>query len=154
MPWLFSALIISLLISSEITVKFSLKYPSKQIETIQEVYNSKMSLLFPPSFIGLNDIKDEKLFQKIKRKAELQETIVPITDMLSQKKWIVDTSYGRSALFLYEVPLKQMAINFQEFLKPNAKFYFIRERYGHPFVLTIASSIRLEKMFKRKLNFR
>ena len=153
-PWLVCAEIISIIISSEITVKFSLKYPSREIESIQELYDSQINLVFSPSFIGLNKINDRNLFQNIKRKAELYKSIVPISHMLSKKRWIVDTSYGKSALFLYEVPLKQMAINFQQFLKPNVKFSFLRERYGNPFVLTIASSIRLNVNFRRMLNFR
>ena len=59
-----------------------------------------------------------------------------------------------SAMFLYEVPLKMMSIFHSNYLKPNTKFRFIGERFGNPFIQTVAMSRRLSQTFRRQINLR
>ena len=152
--WLLGCAIMSIYFSSEITVKFSLKFPIKQINTIKELVDSDMPLIVTPSFFGLQSIKDQNLFYTIKQKVEIEKTIVSNIEMYTDEKWIVDASLGRAALFTYEVPLKQMAVIFKKHFKPNTKFRFIDERYGNPFILTIAATTRLPRSFRDMLNLR
>ena len=97
---------------------------------------------------------DEQLFKDIERKVKKENTIMPIPEIINKEKWIVDVSYGRSAIFLYEVGLKLIANKYSKSLKPNTKFRFIDERYGNPFLLTVASSKNLPKKFRAHLNLR
>ena len=97
---------------------------------------------------------EEKLFDKIVQKVQREKTIFPITQMFVQGHLIVDVSYGRSAMFLYEVPLKMIASLHLKSLKPNTKFHFMQDQFDKPFILTVASSKRLDKKFRDQLNLR
>ena len=125
-----------------------------QIETLGELADTDMDMVVPPSFIGLQTISDKEILNKIHEKSLKRQTIVSIVDMLSDEKWIIDASNGKSAIFLYEVPLKQMVINFKKYLNPRFKFRFVEERYGFPFILTIASTMRFSSSFRHDINLR
>ena len=112
-----------------------------------------MSLVVFTAIMGLHNI-EEKLFNKISHKFETERTILPIVNMYLEEYWIVDASYGRSAIFLYEVPLRSIAMIHSKSLEPNTKFRFINERYGNPYILTIASSRKLPKEFRDQLNLK
>ena len=85
---------------------------------------------------------------------EEEQTIIPMKQLFGNYKYIVDTSYGRSAMFLFEVPLKMMSILYSNYLKPNTKFRFIEERFANPFIHTFAMSRRLSQTFRRQINLR
>ena len=148
--WLFCALHFSQLISGNITVRLSITIPSKQIETLQELFDSGMNLVVTRQFRHLKG----PLIEKIKNKTEQDETMLPNRQLFENKKWIVDTSYGRSAIFMYEMPLKSIAIKHSKSLKPNTKFRFIEERYSLSNPLTCATNRRLPIEFRTLLNLR
>ena len=126
--WLFCAYELSLYFSGEITTKFSLLYPPKQAETLKELLDSNMSLFVPLSFMGIQSILNKNTLAEIVKKYETEKTILPMNDLTSQSDWITSISYGKAALFLFEVPIKLIVINHRKALKPNSKFRYIEER--------------------------
>ena len=152
--WLFCALELSLIISSQITAIFSLIYPPLQIDTLKELVDSNISLVVASSFPELQNIKDKNIFHKIMEKSKMDKTILPIKNIFDESKWIVDTSYGGTAIFFYEVPLKQLILMYKDNLKSESKFRFIGEKYGNTCFATIASSLSLSKEFRDLLNFK
>ncbi len=61
---------------------------------------------------------------------------------------------GENAIFIYEVPAKMIIINALQELKENCRFRYLPEDYGPKFSLTVASSKRLDKQLREKLNLR
>jgi hypothetical protein len=61
---------------------------------------------------------------------------------------------GKSAIFLFEVPVHTIITNGLKKLKEKCKFRYLSEDYGRKFSLTIASSKRLDVKFRHKLDFR
>lgn len=152
--WLLSALMFSIIISSEITMYFSLDFETKQINTIRELVASDMTLVVWPSFRGLNWISDQSLLNTIIDRFTKTKTNLPVKDMIVNKQWIVSASYGRTAFFLFEVPLKMIAIIHRNSLKTNTKFRFLDERFGPPFLATVATSKKLPKSFRDQVNLK
>ena len=150
---MFCALQFNQLISTEITNKLSIKLPRKQIDLIAELVDSKMSLLVPDSIQYSNRI-EQKVFNKLARRFESEKTIVSVPRYFSENQWIVDVSYGRSALFSYEVPLKTATILHAHHLKNDTKLRFLQEEFGPPYLLTVGSSRKLPKKFRGQLNLR
>ena len=146
--------ILSLIISSEITVRFSLKEPIKQINTLEELADSDMKLVGFNSLLELQNIKDKNVQDRIVSIIEQDKTLIQVRDIYNDSKWIQEVADGKSAIFMVVVPLKWLSIVFAKHLKPNTKFHFIAERYRNPFILTLASSRRLTKKFRDQLNLR
>ena len=152
--WLFCAFELSLHLSGEITTKLSLLYPPKQVETLEDLLDSNISLVVAPSFTAAHNILNKKTLDRIAKKIGHDKTMLPFTDIHFKKRWISSTSQGKAAIFLYEVPLKMTVIYHMKSLKPNSKFRFIDERFGGPSIQIIASSMRLPKEFRDLLNLR
>ena len=152
--WLLSSMQLSLIISSEITARFSLKIPNKQINTLEELVNSDKSLIVYHTFMVVHNIKDHDVFNRMKRKIEQEQTLIGIDELYRNKTWIFRTSVGKAAMFFSTVPLKMLSIIHSKHLRPNTKFYFLDEKFTKRFLLTIASSTRLPKEFRIELNRR
>ena len=151
--WLFGAFYLGQVLSSEIIAKYSLDLPKPQIETINDLVKTNMSLLVLPNIQIFNSI-EENLLDRIIKKAEKDKTILPIDRMFMEEDWIVDVSFGKSAIFFCELPLKIIAMIHSNSLKPNTRFRFIEERFGSPYIVTIALSKRLPKKFRDQFNLR
>ena len=93
--WLFAAFQFYNFVSSITTSSLTLKPPHKQIETLSELVESKMSLLVMPEFMSLNTIEDKYLLNKMIDRMEKQKTILLLKEMFGNYKYIVDISYGR-----------------------------------------------------------
>ena len=145
---------LSTVISSEITSKFSLQIPCKQINTLKELLDTKMSLIIFPTFPALNKIYDKNDLEKILKKVEQENTIVDIGEMIHDKKYVVDVSKGGSAIFVGKTVLKVLVNSHSQHFGQNIKFRFIDEHFRNPFLFTIASNTRLPKGFRVKLNSR
>ena len=151
--WLFGAFHFGQVISSETFAKYSLKSAKPQIETIDDLVKSNLSLLVLPGIETFSSIK-KPLLDKIIERTKREKTILSMAEMYMDEQWIVDVSYGRSAMFFSDLPLKIMAMSYSKSLKPNTKFRFIEERYRNPFLTTIALSRRLPKKYREQFNLR
>ena len=146
---------LSLVISGDITARFSLKIPNKQIDSIEELVDSKMSLIVYPSFMEWDIIQDKTLFKRLKERVEQDKTIIQVDEMYRNKtEWIVSTSEGKAAMFLPVVPLKMIAKIHSKHLNPDIKFHLIHKSHPRPILATIASSTRLPKQFRTQLNLK
>ena len=152
--WLSSCTFLTISISTIITMNYSLKIPAKQIDTLEKLVNTDMSMVVWPTFVAMHKIPDESVFDKICARAVNERTVISLRDLMSNVKWIVDTSLGRNAIFFYEVPLKQLVVKYKKYLKPNTKFRFINERWGLPSLLTIAITTRFNKELRNEINLR
>jgi hypothetical protein len=61
---------------------------------------------------------------------------------------------GNNAIFLFEIPIHIITEKASKKLKEKCRFRYLSEDYGPQFVLTIASSKRLYKNFREKLNLK
>jgi hypothetical protein len=68
--------------------------------------------------------------------------------------WIEGVAAGENAIILAEIPISMCIINAMKKLKEKCRFRYLPEDYGPKFILTIASSRRLDKEFREKLNLR
>ena len=152
--WLFSAFQISLIVSGEITTMFSLKIPNEQIDTLQQLLDSKMNLVAFDAFMVSQNIKDRHVFSKIKQKVEHDKTSISIREMFQNKSWVIDTSLGKSAMLLALVPLKSIVIKHLNEFNINTKFRFLGERYRQLLFIALASSMRMSKVFRADFNLR
>ena len=152
--WLISSMDLSLAISSEITAKFSVKIPCKQINTLKELLDTKMSLIVFPTFINFNNIEDKDVLEKITNKIKQEHSEVEIIELIMNKKYVVDVSEGRSAIFLGGTTVKMLVILHSKHFGQNTKFRFLDERFRNTFLFPIAISTRLPKQFRRELNSR
>lgn len=134
------------------TTKFSLKVPNKQIETMEELVDSDLSLIVSSPFMAMQEMTDRRLFAAIKRKVDSQKTYITTSDMMANEKWIRATAEGRAALFLSTLSLKTIVIKFFERIHANTKFYFLKEQYRNPFLLTFGSSFALSSSLRDKIN--
>ena len=152
--WLISSIILSMVISSEITSRFCLKITAKQINTLKELLDSKMSLILFPTFVDLNSIQDRNIFKRIMAKAEQERTILDISQMFQEQNWIMSTADGKAAMFMGEVTLKTVAAKYSSLFRHNTKLRFLQEHFRYSFLISIASSTRLSKKFRTMLDYR
>ena len=83
----------------------------------------------------------------------MRKTIILFNQIMANGKWVKGVSYGDNALFLYEIPTKQILVRFQEKVKQNSLMKFLDVDLGNS-ILTIASNRLLDKRFRGLLNFR
>lgn len=152
--WLLSCSMITILISTILTMNYSLNIPVKQIETIEELSRTDMSMVLWPTFIALHTISKHNVLDKIYKRALSEETIVPLSDLLSNPKWITDTSQRRNAIFLYPIPLKALIVKNLKNFDTKTKFRYLGERWALPYILSIATTMRFSKKLRSKINFR
>jgi hypothetical protein len=149
--WFIGIFFIKNLFSSELTAKLGLKTPIKQIDTIEELVNSNIRLILLNSFMPeLN----QNLSLKIYNKAMKEGKIVALYELLKQDKWIKGVAAGENAIFIYEVIAKTIINNVLQELKENCRFRYLPQDYGPTISSTVASSKRLDKEFREKLNLR
>ena len=153
--WLFSSFELNQIISGEITAMFSLKIPNKQIRTLQELVDSKLTLI---AFEGLMDIsqKDDTVLKRIKGKMDHDNSWVTFNEMFTNESSIVSVSEGKSAMFFANTPLSMILIKHMENSKfqKNSKFYYLDDYYRHPYVIILCISMKLARQFRNQLNFR
>jgi hypothetical protein len=149
--WFIGILFIKILFSSELTANLGLKTPVKQIDTIEELVNSNIKLVLLQSFTP--DV-NQNLSLEIYNKAMKEGKVLGLNELLNQHKWIKGVAAGENAIFIYEVPAKMIINNVVQELKENCRFRYLPEDYGSKFSLTVASSKRLDKKFREKLNLR
>jgi hypothetical protein len=144
------------LFSSELTAKLGLKTQVKQIDTFEELVNSNIKLILPDSFTThlTMGVMNSNLDLKIYNKASKDGTILHIQEIFRNDKWITGVAFGENAIFWFEVPIKIIITNASQKLKQNCRFRYLPEDYGTQIMLTIASSVRLNKQFRQKLNLR
>ena len=155
--WLFSSFQLSMLISGEFTTMFSLKIPNEQIDTLQQLLDSKMNLIAFDTFDALmtkQDIIDNNVFNKIKQKVKHDKTSISIREMFQNKSWVIDTSLGKSSMIFARVALKTIVIKYLKEFNTNTRFRFLGERYRQPLLLTLASSMKMSKVFRSDFNLR
>ena len=152
--WLFSGLQLSQIISCEITAIFSLKIPSKQINTLVELLNSKLSLVAYTGFIELQNVHDKSVLNQINQKIAQDNSIVDRQQMFQNKRWIVETSIGKSAIFLATIPLKMIIITHLKSIDHDTKFHFLEEKYRQTMLITLAMSMKLSKEYRSLINLR
>ena len=155
--WLFSAFQLSMLISGEFTTMFSLKIPNEQIDTLQQLLDLKMNLVAFDTFDALmtkQDIIDNNVFNKIKQKVKHDKTSISIREMFQNKSWVIDTSLGKSSMIFARVALKTIVIKYLKEFNNNTRFRFLGERYRQPLLLTLASSMKMSKVFRADFNLR
>ncbi len=154
--WFICILFIKNLFSSELTSKLGLKTPVKQIDTLEELVNSNIRLILPKSTAMKEPTKTEiqniqiKIYNKVLKSGKFLE----IDEFLNQHIWIEGVAAGENAIFLAEVPISLIVINAMKKLKEKCRFRYLPQDYGSKFILTIASSRRLDKEFREKLNLR
>ena len=150
--WIIGTYFISIFISSEVTAKLSLKIPNKQIDSLQELLESKLKLVVP-QHIKL-DYKDYDLMIKLFTKANDYKINLNFYDLFRNKKYVIDLSNGENSIFLPTIPMKQILIKYINYFKPNTKFRFISERFTNQMITTFAINLKLNKLFRDKINFR
>jgi len=153
--WLIGISFITILFSSESTAKLGLKTPVKQIDTIEELVNSNFKLIISQEFLTekAKEAKSQQLHHRIYIKAKKDNTII-IFSQFFEEKWINGVADQQNAMFLFEVPLKVIISKESKKLKEKCRFRYLSEDYGTFFALTIASSTRLNKQFRDKLNLK
>jgi hypothetical protein len=149
--WFIGILFIKNIFSSELTAKLGLKTPVKQIDTLEELVNSNIKFILTNSFAPE---VNQSLSLKIYNKAMKEGKILGLNEILSQDKLIKGVAAGENAIFIYEVPAKTIVNNVVNELKEKCRFRYLPEDYGRKFPLTVASSKRLDKQFREKLNLR
>jgi hypothetical protein len=152
--WLLGAYFLLQLYSSEMMAKFSQKSVNPQMDTIEGLINSDLNVVIYKSFPTLHSIENKHLLSKLYEKTKKHQTMTTLSDLFDNNKWITGVSDGKSAIFLYEVPLKLMVIQNMKRFAENIRFRFMAERYGQPFMLTIATSLRLSRRFRYNINIR
>ena len=135
-------------------MNYSLKIPAKQIDTLEELVNTDMSMVIGPNFVALHNIKNQGIYDKIYDRAMNDGTFKSSREFLSNPNYVVNTSLRKNAIFFYEVPLKLLVIKNRPRLKKNIKFRFIKERFALPYLLTVATTTRFDKTFRQKVNLR
>jgi hypothetical protein len=154
--WFIGILFIKNLFSSELTAKLGLKTPVKQIDTIEELVNSNIRLILSKDFAVNDPIKtgnQDNAF-KIYNKALKSGKLIDFYEIFTQHMWIEGVAAGENAIILAEIPISMCIINAMKKLKEKCRFRYLPEDYGPKFILTIASSRRLDKEFREKLNLR
>jgi hypothetical protein len=153
--WFIGILFAAILFSSELRAKLGLKTPVKQIDTIEELVNSNIKLIINEDFLeDQSRTLNSNLFNKLYSKVLRDQTIINLQELLRNDEWIEGVADGENAIFLFEVPVKIIITNVLEKLKEKCRFRYLSQDYGPLFVLTIASSKRLDKQFRQKLNLK
>ncbi len=154
--WFNGILLVKNLFSSELTAKLGLKTQVKQIDTFEELVNSNIKLVLPDSSTTHQTLgaANSNLNLEIYNKASKDITILHIQEIFRNDKWITGVTFGENAIFWFEVPIKIIITNASQKLKENCRFRYLPEDYGTQIMLTIASSVRLDKQFRKKLNLR
>ena len=151
---LLSCTYFTILISTIMTMNYSLKIPAKQIDTLEELAHTDMSMVLWPTFVVMHSIKDKWVFDKTYGRAVKEGTVISSRNLMTNPKWIIDNSLRRNAIFFYEVPLKLLVIKYYKHIKPNIKFRFIKERFGLPYLASIATTTRFDRRFRQEINLR
>ena len=149
--WLFSSMQLSQIISAEIIALFSLKIPNKQIESLEELLNSNIKTIVVSQ---VENIQDNSPLKQITQNSVRDNNIIQIKQLFIDKKGIVDTSKGKSAILFGAVPLKLLIRIYLKNIAPSTKFHLIEERFTHPFLITLFMSRRLSRQFREILNHR
>ena len=136
------------------TMRFSLKTPTKRIETMKELVESDMRLIVSDAFMTMNTLPDHHLFELIKIKVESQGTYTTTSNIGSNEKWILETASGKAAIFYTSLILKTIVIKFIKLISPDTKFYFLEEQYRNPFLVSFASRKSLPRTLRDKINYR
>ena len=132
---------------------FSLKIPGKQIDTLKELLESKLTLITFGGFMVLQNVQDKGIVAQINKKIIEEKTIVSMQQLYQNKEYIIDTSLGKSSILCANIPIKMIMI--QNLKQINgSKFRFIKEKYRNAMLLTIAMSLRLSKQFRDLVNLR
>ena len=154
--WFIGILFIKNLLSSELTAKLGLKTPVKQIDTLEELVNSNIKLIVADHYSIKESMKiaNQDLVFKINNKALKDKTFLDILEILTQDKWIKGVADGQNAIFLFEGLISIIISDAQKMLKDKCRFRYLPEEFGSSFQMTIASSKRLVKQFREKLNLR
>ena len=150
--WIFGTYLISIFISGEVTAKFSLKIPNKQINTLEELLDSKLKFILQQSLLGFQNEHAKPLLVEIVKRAQNDRTITTISKLMKDRKWMVDLSYGKSVVFLGENLLRRALINHIKHLKANAKFRIIGERFWGQKLLSFCLSLRLNIQLRNNIN--
>jgi hypothetical protein len=149
--WFIGILFVKILFSSELTAKLGLKTPVKQIDTLEELLNSNIKLILPNSFSMRERMHGINI--RIYEKALKDGKIIETQEFFRHDKWVEGVAEGESAIFLFEVPIHMIITKALRKLK-ECRFRYLPQDYGPNFYLTIASSKRLDKRFRDKLNLR
>jgi len=157
--WLISGYIVSLFFKTEMTAQLSVKMKSKEINSLEEILDYGLNSVLCNLFVGIVSAYNNKnpklnILKKIYNKSVHDHLLIPINELISNKRWVVDVSYGRGVIFHYGIPLKQMVILHEKHLRPNTKFRFLDLTYDNPMMLTIVSNYRLSHNFRTQLNLR
>jgi hypothetical protein len=150
--WFIGILFIKILFSSELTAKLGLKTPVKQIDTLEELLNSNIKLILPNSFSMREPMHGINV--RIHEKALKDGKLIETQELFRHDKWVEGVAEGENAIFLFEVPIRMIITKALRKLKEKCRFRYLPQDYGPIFYLTIASSKRLDKTFRDKLNLR
>jgi hypothetical protein len=154
--WFIGILFAAILFSSELTSKLGLKTPVNQIDTIEELINSNIKLIISEDFLEHQSIRalNLNLFNNLYNKVLRDRTNIRFEEIFQNDKWIKGVADGENAIFLFEVPIKTIITNVSEKLKQKCRFRYLSQDFGPQLALTIASSKRLDKEFRQKLNLK
>jgi hypothetical protein len=143
--WLLNILILSNLFSDELISKIQVKDMPKQINTLQDLYESKLKLLSKiPAIANIDNTSIQyKLLNNSLPYSEDIETYVNITT-------------GKYALINFEILIKQNIVNITKYkktLREKSAFRFVDQNFDTRLV-AIAWSKALDSGFRRSLNTR
>lgn len=155
----FSTILIGILtsrVSTELTSRMCLTTPEEEIESLGELSNSKKTGLI------MNDLKENKnlindglVMEKIVANAHKEYDIIEWKDIMTDHKWIDGVVEGRYAIFLFEIPFKQLLIRSKLLRRTHKehKFMFIEE-YVKRIQTAMPFRRRLNKELKTAVNHR
>ena len=147
--WLFSSMQLSHIISSEIIALFSLKIPNKQIECLEDLLKSDMKTIVASH---VENVQDNSPLKQIIQNSDRDKTKVELKQLVMDKKWIVDTSKGKTAILYGTVPLRIIILLHLSDIAPGTKFRYLQERFTHPMLITLFMSRKLSWQFRKTLN--
>src|SRR5437868_12623050 len=117
-------------ISGRLVSNFGLKFPDKQLETFQELFETKtipVSSIISDEMTGNEEI--DGLHNKIKSLIIAENTAVEIAELYSNVKWLKGVAMKKYAILHYEVPINMMLTIHAKQLKSECRFRYMSQYF-------------------------
>ena len=143
-------------VSSKLTSMMSLQTPNEKISTLKDLTNSNKKVLFMNFLLGNKNLVNEDVDQIVERSMK-EKTVIEWRDFLTDDKWINGVTDGRYAVFMFEVPLKQLLVRSTQLRPTQSKEqinYFHIEEYVKRIQTPITLRRQLDKEVRIAINHR
>ena len=118
----------------------ALKYPAKQIKTIEDLYESKLEIVTMPPVIS--------------NTFNLKIKYIGSYNSKFNKSWLNDMYAGKHAFNFYQIPLISLIVEHSKSLKTKCNFNTLDEDFEPKQLVSISWSKKLAKHFRKNLYIR